>query len=1330
MRFTGLLLIPLSLSAASFEDVTARTPLHFEPNLGQFEPGVRFAARGSDVPVFLTSTEMVITRPGAGPLRMKLRGARVAKLEPVDLLPGVSNYYWGSDPKKCRERVPHYARVWARGVYEGVDVIYYANGKRFEYDFVLAPGADPSRIELAFEGAERIALSPTGDLVLAAKSGEVRQRKPLVYQEVAGRRVEVAGRYRIREDRVGFELAAYDASRPLVIDPILEYGTYFGGSVSTYAAGVATDASGAIIVAGTTSGGIPLMNLPLTALTIGSFVARIQPDGKALTFSTYFAGSIEDLALDPAGNIYVTGRVDGSLPVLNAIQPQYKGAVDGFLARLTPGGTLTFATYLGGDGSDELNGVAADAQSVIVVGTTSSTDFPGGIPGSPAMRRGVAIKLASDGSARLWSSVLAGGDMWDVALDSSGAAYIAGVTGLPLATPGAFQAVTGGQDAFIAKLTTLGQRAYIAQFGPLSPVSGPRPALSLAVDASGRAYVAGTTSFFGFPTVNAYLDTYRGSATAFLTALNAQGSGLVFSTLFGGFNYSRGDSVTVTPSGDILFAGRTYPDGFPVLNAWMPHQEPGTLGFLAKFTNSGQLRYSTLYGSSESGATRAVVAATPGGAAVMAITARLPKDNDPDLVTPGAYDVTRNGHEDIVIGRFVDGPDPLPVTITSVPAGRRIRVDGQIVLTPVQFWWQPGSPHLIDATAQAYQETVLPFLSWSHGGEVLQRVVIPPGGTTYQANFGTTPCTFSISPASAHFGVLGSTIPLTGTTQIGCPWSASSDLAATNDGPTLRTGSGTLNARIPANPGGPRTGWLRVGNATFTITQAGGSVSLPPPSVTTDFSNAFNSSKRVTLSWPAVAGASGYEIHATQLPLSAPAGMAQRLVYSARVASSSNVNSATVDMVDGAYLFHVRACQGSGFGDANCGGLSTLFATSRLRAPVSAPVVLHPTEGQVLTSSTQQFRWQAVGGAASYGVRLTVPESNGAGRRTILDIRTTDSSTIFTMPSSLDYELTVSACDAGCFTDPSLVRRFSVQLPAVSAAPPSGLTAQVVNGNTINASWNPVPGADLYRVQAVQPNTGPGGGALTVAARQISTASISLPVPAGAASLIVNACNGDGCGPPATVAVNPSGPNSAVPVIAAPMPVLVANGPVVTISWSRIAGDDGSNTDYRLYVGDLSRDGPALDVITRNNFHGAYLLAEGRRYDALVFATRNGNTVTGPASGFMVAGTSAAAPLITAPTHGSTFRQGPFRLAWSPMPEGPGLLRYQYYVARQGQSAPVLTGMTTGLFVDTSLAVTAPTQFNAIVRACYLDQCTPDSDAGWGPWSNTVTGTTAFTILP
>lgn len=158
--------------------------------------------------------------------------------------------------------------------------------------------------------------------------------------------------------------------------------------------------------------------------------------------------------------------------------------------------------------------------------------------------------------------------------------------------------------------------------------------------------------------------------------------------------------------------------------------------------------------------------------------------------------------------------------------------------------------------------------------------------------------------------------------------------------------------------------------------------------------------------------------------------------------------------------------------------------------------------------------------------------------------------------------------------------------------------------------------------------------------------------------------------------------------------------------------------------------GPALDVVTKGNFYGAFLRAEGRRYGALVFATQNGNTVVGLASGFMVAGTSATASLITAPTHNSTFKQGPFRLAWAPIPNA---VRYQYYVARQGQSAPVLTGITPGLFIDTSLSVRANTLHNAIVRACpqsNASQCSPDSDAGWGPWSNTVTGTVNFTITP
>src|ERR1019366_4342171 len=276
------------------------------------------------------------------------------KVTGLDELAGKSNYFIGSDPAKWRANVSTYAKGKYEGIYSGIDLVYYGNQRQLEYDFIVAPGADPHRIAFDIRGTKGIRQDVHGDLVLTMGEDEIRWRRPVVYQEKDGARQEVAACYAITgTNRVGFELAKYDASRPLYIDPLI-YSTFLGGSGYDQGNGIAVDSSGNAYVTGTTSStDFPTMN-PLQPTYGGgqwdAFVTKFNPTGSALVYSTYLGGSGNDygygIALDGADNAYVTGNTNSTdFPTLYALMPQYSGPdPTAFVAKLTPTGVLVYST--------------------------------------------------------------------------------------------------------------------------------------------------------------------------------------------------------------------------------------------------------------------------------------------------------------------------------------------------------------------------------------------------------------------------------------------------------------------------------------------------------------------------------------------------------------------------------------------------------------------------------------------------------------------------------------------------------------------------------------------------------------------------------------------------------------------------------------------------------------------------------------------------------------------------------------------------------------------------------------------------------------------------
>ncbi len=611
---------PESLSAPEMAAKFTQMPLRFEANAGQADSRVKFLARGSGYTLFLTPREAVLSlqktnQPSGAVVRMRLAGANAAaRAEGVERLDGVSNYFLGNDPRQWRTEVPNYAKVRYRGVYPGVDLIYYGRERQLEYDFVVAPGADPRRIEFAVSGARRMRLDASGDLALDAGGGEVTLRRPVIYQQRGKHRREIAGRYALRgANRAGFELAPYEASLPLVIDPTLAYSTYLGGSSTDLGLGIALDSSNNIYVTGSTeSSNFPTLN-PINVAIRGLqnvFVTKLNANGSAFVYSTYVGGTGTDsgnaIAVDGAGSAYVAGTTNSAnFPTAGTpLQAQLKGTQNAFVMKLNLNGSaLTYSTYLGGSNTDSGNAIDIDsAGDAYVIGQTNSNDFP------VASARQAAIagaansfisKLKPDGSGLLFSTYL-GGSGTDsgnaIALDSSGNAYLTGQTSSPnFPTANPLQAALGGSsNAFVAEIKSDGSAlVYSTYLGGTGADQGN----GIALDGTGNACVTGATTSANFPTKLPLQPTLHGDQNAFVAKVAPNGASLIFSTYLGGSSGDRGLAIALDSTGNIYLTGQARSSDFPLLHPFAPALAGSADAFVTSIKGDGSaLVYSTFFG--------------------------------------------------------------------------------------------------------------------------------------------------------------------------------------------------------------------------------------------------------------------------------------------------------------------------------------------------------------------------------------------------------------------------------------------------------------------------------------------------------------------------------------------------------------------------------------------------------------------------------------------------------------------------------------------------------------------------------------------------------------
>jgi hypothetical protein len=577
-------------------------------------------------------------------------------------------------------------------VYPGIDVLYYGNQAKLEYDFIVAAGADPDAIRLTFGGATALRLDASGDLLVGVGGSDVKLRRPVAFQNSNDSKVEVAASYDIGADRiVSLELGEYDRTQPLIIDPVLVYSTYLGGSNNDEALAIAVDNAGSAYVTGSTTS----MNFPTTPgafdTTPGpfqAFVTKLDPSGSFPVYSTYLGGgggTGHGIAVDAAGNAYVTGSAGSGFPTTSgAFDESHNGSSDAFIAKLnSTGSALIYSTYIGGQDIDQAWAIAVNsAGSAFITGLTISNNYPttpgafqtilkGGEVGPCTFGDAFVTKLNATGTALEYSTFLGGTDGefgFGIAVDQAGNAYVGGVTGSTIdypVTAGAFQTIHGGclfnncfsnacSDGFVTKVNPTGTALVYSSY--IGGIIGDDVS-AIAVDSAGGAVVVGRTSSPNFPLVNALQPVFGGFRDAFVARVNAAGSGLVFSTFLGGTGDEDGLGVAIDLSGNAYVTGHTSGTGFSTSGSLQPFggQEDA---YLTKIDSTGTiLIYSTFLGGSgfENVIAGAVAVDSTGAAYVTGIT------RSPDFpTTPLAF-------QTIAPGVDSDHPDGFVAKISETP---------------------------------------------------------------------------------------------------------------------------------------------------------------------------------------------------------------------------------------------------------------------------------------------------------------------------------------------------------------------------------------------------------------------------------------------------------------------------------------------------------------------------------------------------------------------------------------------------------------------------------------------------------------------------------------
>ncbi|HSR05711.1 MAG TPA: SBBP repeat-containing protein, partial [Bryobacteraceae bacterium] len=730
---------------------------------------------------------------------------------------GSANFLVGQDPNQWRMGLPTFQKILYSNLYPGIDLLYSGRNGRVKSEFRLAAGTRPSDIRVAYSA--NISIDANGCLHAA----DLTEDAPEIYQDTPSGRNSVAGRYRLLDAHTaGFEIDGYDTSLPLVIDPVISYATYMGGTGLGAVTGVAIDSASDLYAAGWTEA----LNFPIVLAaqaasggSVDAFIVKLNPTGTALLYATYIGGSGDDraaaIAVNTSGQAYVTGSTASpNFPLLLPLRATLGGAKTAFVLKLSAtGNQLLYSTYLGGTNYDLGTAIAVDSLgSAYIAGDTQSLDFPvmGGVQAALGGAMDAFITKLTAAGALYYSTYLGGSaneHAGGIAVDTSGAAYVAGgttSTNFPLA--GAIQATNhGAQDAFITKLSANGAALSYSTYLGGSGAIASEQANGIAVDTSGNAYVAGVTNSVDFPVTAGVLQTqFKGVSDAFAVKINSTGSALLYSTYLGGSNLDWGSAIGIDSSGNAYVAGYTSSGDFPQINAVQVGFGGLYDAFVSKLNASGNaLCFSTLFGGSASDVANALAVDASGNMYLGGQT------NSVNLPLVGAIQSANTGGSVGWLARIgVTAPPPqIPAAVSVTPASG----SGNAVVFSAQYTDTGGATALttvsllvsssVSTSVACYVTYAGGVLSLANGNPATGSQVVTFGGGSQQ----NSQCI--VNGAGSSVSLAGSTLTL--------------NLSLT----FLPGFAGTKTSYLYAADAGANTGWVALGAWTVVI---------PPPQPSAD----------------------------------------------------------------------------------------------------------------------------------------------------------------------------------------------------------------------------------------------------------------------------------------------------------------------------------------------------------------------------------------------------------------------------------------------------------------------------------------------------------------